>query len=94
MLWYAPALVMSPLRSKDATITSQRHLHFEAMAQQVMREMGVPIADVLTMSQSQWGNCVDGIHYLTAWLNQWIGRVAYMGFQLGLNVMFPTCGGQ
>jgi hypothetical protein len=89
-------MVMSPFHSRDVFITSHRHLHFEAMAQRVMREMGVPILDVLTMSQSQWGACLDGVHYLKVnpkGNNKWYGRVAYMGFQLGLNVIFPTCGG-
>ncbi len=93
LLWYASAFIQGPVRSRDTTVTTARHLAFERMAQEVVRSMGVPVVDILSVTQSQWGNAFDGVHYMTRSGDEWLGRVSYVAFQVALNALFPSCTG-
>ncbi len=56
--------------------------------QAAMRDIGVEIVDLTSVTQSYFDGTYDGLHYLF----RDEGRVSNMMLQVILNALFPTCG--
>ncbi len=62
------------------------------LSEDVMRGMGVSVADAAIVTQSRWDATRDGVHYATNdGKDNWYGQVTYMVYEVIMNTIFPDC---
>ena len=84
LIWFTgPAVFGNDGSKANALVSTARAAAMDMHAKQVMQDLGFPIVDAWSITQSRWDEYIDGVALSP--------ELEWMVYQVVLNTLFPTC---